>query len=175
MVKRRKYKKTKSEGKIAHKKTVVDGITFHSKMESEYYEYLKQLKANGVVSDFELQPRYLLQEKFIIVDGVAIYGSNENFNTLKRKHKAETIRDIEYIADFKVFYANGAVEVIDTKGQSTPDFEIKKKMLLCLHPSITFKVLIKDKDSWVDYYQYKKEQRARVRAKKKAKLEKEVK
>jgi hypothetical protein len=31
-------------GKIYHKKTEIDGITFDSQTEAEYYEYLKQLK-----------------------------------------------------------------------------------------------------------------------------------
>ena len=30
-----RYKRKKSEGKIAHKKTTIDGITFDSKMESD--------------------------------------------------------------------------------------------------------------------------------------------
>lgn len=173
MRKKKTYKKTKSEGKIAHKITMVDGIKFHSKMESEYYEYLKELKANGEVIKFELQTKFLLQEKFIIVDGEIIYGSDSNFEKIKKKNKAETIRAIEYISDFKIWYSNGKIKTVDTKGQSTPDFEIKKKMLLNKYPDIDFEVLIKDKGEWVDYYQFKKDQRARTRARAKAKLEKE--
>ena len=33
----KKRKKTKSMGKICHKKTIIDGITFDSKTEAEYY------------------------------------------------------------------------------------------------------------------------------------------
>lgn len=172
MIARRKYTKTKSEGKIAHKKTEVDGIVFHSKMESRYYEHLCKLKANGEILRFELQPIYLLQEKFIIVEGEVIYGSNDQFNKLKRKTKTETIQAIKYIADFKVYYTDGRIEVIDTKGQSTPDFEIKKKMLIHLHPTMTFKVLIESKNEWVDYYKYQADKRARKRNKLKLEEEK---
>lgn len=167
-----KYKKSKSEGKIAHKKTVVDGITFDSKMESQYYEYLKDLKDRGVIREFELQPKFLLQDKFIVVEGETIFGSDKRFNSLKRKTKAETIRAINYIADFKVIYNDGREEIIDTKGRATADFEIKRKMLLCKFPTLTYKVLIKDKDEWVDYYQYNKDKRARKRAKNKSKEDK---
>ena len=168
-----KTKKDKSAGKIAHKKTEVDGIMFHSKMESKYYEHLKELKEQGEVLKFELQPEYILQDKFIVVDGEVIYGEDARFSKLKKKHKAETIRAIKYIADFIVTYNDGRVEVVDTKGKSTVDFEIKKKMLLCKYPTIDFKVLIINKEKlWVGYYQYQKDIRAKKRdAKKLALLE----
>ena len=54
------FRRKKSEGKIAHKKTVVDGITFDSKMESDYYVYLKAEKKAGRVKSFELQPEFIL-------------------------------------------------------------------------------------------------------------------
>lgn len=171
MKKSGRYKKSKSEGKIAHKITIVDGITFHSKMESEYYEHLKVLKANGEVIKFELQPKFLLQDKFIIVDGKIIYGSDVLFEKTKRKNKSVTIRAIEYISDFKIWYTNGLIKTVDTKGQSTPEFEIKKKMLLHMYPEIDLEILIKDKGEWVDFYNYKAEQRARKRAKAKLKGE----
>lgn len=161
-------KKDRSAGKIAHKKTEVDGIMFHSKMESKYYIYLKKLKELGEVVKFELQPAYVLQDKFIVVDGEIIYGEDDRFLKLKKKHKAETIRAIKYIADFIVTYSDGRVEVVDTKGKSTVDFEIKRKMLLCKNPTIDFKVLIVNKDEeWVDYYQYQKDLRAKKRNAKK--------
>lgn len=161
-----KPKKDKSAGKIAHKKTEVDGIVFHSKMESEYYKYLKELKEKGTILKFELQPEYVLQDKFIVVDGEVIYGEDNRFDKLKRKTKATTVRAIKYIADFKVTYNDERVEVVDTKGKSTADFEIKRKMLLCKYPTIDFKVLILSNKEWVDYYQHNKELRAKKRKKK---------
>ena len=70
---KRRYRKqndteSKKMGKIVHKKTEIDGIVFDSKMESEYYLHLKQLQEQGIVKSFKLQPAFLLQEKFIIVD-----------------------------------------------------------------------------------------------------------
>lgn len=159
----RKRKSNNSAGKINHKITIVDGIKFHSKMESRYYEYLKDLKANGIVKDFVLQKKFLLQDKFIVIDGKSIPSSDVNFNKLKKLHKAETIRAINYICDFEVTYTDGHVEVIDTKGKSTADFEIKRKMLMFKYPDIIFKVIIEDSKSkeWVDYYSYQKAKKAK--------------
>ena len=47
--------------KFHNKKTIVDGIKFDSEMESHYYIYLKKLKEEGIVLEFELQPKYILQ------------------------------------------------------------------------------------------------------------------
>ena len=80
-------RKTKYMGKIKHTLTTIDGIEFHSKMESQYYTYLKDLKIKGIVKSFILQPKFLLQDKFIIVDGEKILGEDPNFAKIKRKTK----------------------------------------------------------------------------------------
>ena len=164
-----RFKKSKSScGKIKHKITYVDDIKFHSEMESDYYIYLKELKAKGIVKDFRLQQTFVLQEKFIIVDGQVIYGNDENFEKIKRKTKAATIPAVKYICDFDVDYADGHNEIVDTKGKSTADFEIKRKLFLCKYPEKDFRVIIHDKknDEWVDYYTYRKAQNAKKKAKK---------
>ena len=107
--------------KYNNKKTIVDGIKFDSEMESHYYIYLKKLKEEGVVLDFELQPKYILQEGFV-KDGKKICA-------------------ITYKADFKVIYTNGTEEVIDVKGRVTAEFKIKRKMLLYKYRDIEFKCL----------------------------------
>ena len=105
--------------KYNNKKTIVDGIKFDSEMESHYYIYLKKLKEEGVVLDFELQPKYILQEGFV-KDGKKICA-------------------VTYKADFKVIYTNGTEEVIDVKGRVTAEFKIKRKMLLYKYRDIDFK------------------------------------
>lgn len=177
MAYKRKYtrkKKTEAEkaeskkmGKIKHKLTEVDGIIFHSKMESEYYEYLKELKASGIVKDFKLQPEFLLQDKFIIVDGKVIEGSDENFSKLKRQSKAPTVQAIKYISDFEVEYANGDIRIVDTKGQETADFKIKKKMFAHRYPHLILDVIIKDKiKGWIPYDEYQKDKRLKAKTRK---------
>lgn len=177
----KRSKKTNScAGKIAHRITEVDGIKFHSAMESKRYQDLKKLKADGIIKDFELQPKFLLQEKFIVVDGQVIKGSHEDFNKLKRKTKAKTIASIEYIADFKITYADGSVVIEDTKGLSTPEFELKKKMFMLMYPELPLSIIIDDekgliaKNEWVDFYEYRAKERALKREKNKAKKLKEM-
>lgn len=168
-----KSKTTKTEvqkmGKIKHKKTKIDGIVFHSKMESRYYELLKSQLENGEIKSFKLQPEFILQEKFIIVDGKTILGSDPDFNKIKRQTKAPTIQAIKYISDFEVEHLDGRIEIIDTKGQETADFKIKKKMFMYKYPHLELKVIIEDKnDGWIDYDTYKK----KVREQKKNKISK---
>lgn len=94
--------------KYGAKKVEIDGIVFDSKMEGDYYKYLKILKEQGKILDFELQPSFELQPKFE-KDGV--------------KYRA-----MKYVADFKVYYPNGDIEIIDVKGMTTTDFLIKAKI-----------------------------------------------
>lgn len=90
------------------KKVQLDGYTFDSKSESEYYKQLKWLKENKQIKGFELQPLFLLQEAF--------------------KKNGKTFRKIEYTADFKVIHLDGSVEIIDIKGMVTDTFQLKRKL-----------------------------------------------
>lgn len=94
--------------KYHNRKTVVDGITFDSKKESDYYCQLKMLKMAGEVTDFSLQVPFELQPKY--------------------KYGNKTIRSIKYIADFKVKYKDGHEEIVDVKGVRTKEYMLKKKM-----------------------------------------------
>lgn len=86
-------------------KTEIDGISFMSKLEARFYEYMK---TEPRIRILELQPRYELQPKYVTKDG--------------RK-----IRGIEYVADFLID-VEGDVYVVDAKGQETPDFKLKRKI-----------------------------------------------
>lgn len=105
--------------KFHNKKTIVDGILFDSQMESHYYLYLKELKEQGVVMDFKLQPVFILQEGF--------------------SKDGKRIQPIKYIADFEVTYNDGHVEIIDVKGKITEAFRIKRKILLYKYRDVDFK------------------------------------
>ncbi len=104
--------------KYNNRKVTVDGITFASAKESEYYSQLKMLKKAGVIKDFERQVPYELQPKF--------------------KRDGKTVRAIKYVADFVVKYPDGRQVVIDTKGFRTKDYLLKRKMLLYKYPDIVF-------------------------------------
>ena len=127
--------------KYNNKKTIVDGITFDSRDESLYYEALKNMKANGLIKDFELQPKYLLQEAFVKND--------------------KKYRPITYIADFKVINNNGSFYLVDVKGMLTTEFKIKMKLFNYKYPDIELKLVSRsvkfgDEYGFIDYYELQK-------------------
>lgn len=113
-----KYPGPPKKHKFNAKKTVVDGITFHSKREADYYCELKLRVRAGEVEWFELQPEFLLQEGFT--------------------YRGKRHREIKYIADFKIGYPDGRIEVVDVKGHKTKEYQLKKKLLLKKYPEIWF-------------------------------------
>ena len=107
--------------KYLSKKTVVDGITFDSKKESLRYLELKRKQELGQISNLELQPSFLLQEKF--------------------KRDGKTYRPIVYVADFR-YIENGKIIVEDVKGFKTKEYQLKKKMLLYKYEGFEFREVI---------------------------------
>ena len=114
-------------------KTVVDGITFDSRKESRYYQYLKDLLDKGSISNLKMQVSYELLP--------AIYGERTEIKHLKKGDK-EVVkkyckqRAVHYVADF-VYTDNktGVEEVVDVKSKITKKKEsyiLKKKMMLAL-------------------------------------------
>lgn len=95
--------------KFKSKKITVDGICFSSKVEAKYYNKLKMDKAKGLIENFELQPKYILQEKFINAFG-------------------KQIRAITYVADFLVYNLDNTLTVIDIKGYPTQEARLKRKI-----------------------------------------------
>ena len=134
--------------KYNNKKVTVDGIEFDSKIEARYYEYLKELEKQGVVSEFLLQKKYLLLE-----------GFDKN---------GKRIRPISYIADFEVHYADGTIEVVDIKGFETPDFRIKKKLFEYRYP-FELKLITYSKidGGWIELGDLKKARRERKKQRQK--------
>lgn len=118
------------KNKYRNKKTIVDGITFDSKMEAQYYSYLNLLKVNGIVEDFEMQKEFVLQDSF--------------------KKNGKTIRAIKYKADFVVIYKDGHIEVIDIKGAITKEFAIKRKLFEKRYSDLTLKLLTYKSGQWVE-------------------------
>ena len=123
--------------KYNNKKTIVDGITFDSKDESLYYQALKNMKANGLIKDFELQPKYLLQEAFV--------------------KNGKRYRPINYIADFKVINNDGSFYIVDIKGILTTEFKIKMKLFNYKYPDIELKLVSRsvkfgDEYGFINYY-----------------------
>ena len=92
------------QSKYKSVKTVIDGIKFDSKLESNCYKIIKE---HGMLPGTELQRSFELQPKF-------------------RDHLNKPIRPITYKCDF---YIDNHY-VIDAKGMLLTDFKMKRKMLL---------------------------------------------
>lgn len=122
MIKR--VKATKKRSKYGNKKVKIKGIEFDSIAESRYFLVLLDKKKKKEILDFELQPRFLLQESF--------------------KKNGETFRKIEYVADFKVIHNDGRVEIVDVKGMETKIFKIKRKLFEYKYPELSL-VLVKNR------------------------------
>lgn len=91
-------KKGNKRNKYGAVKTSVDGHTFDSKKEAEYYQELKIRMQCGDIKGFCLQP------VFILAPG------------------------LKYKADLIVFHNDGTAEIIDTKGFKTKEYIAKKKV-----------------------------------------------
>mgnify|MGYP005606172861 FL=1 len=98
--------------KYGSKKVEIDGHIFDSRLEGRYYEHLLYLMNDGVVESFEMKKSYTLLDKF------------------PHPKTGKTVRAIKYTPDFEVIYADGHVEVVDTKGMKTRDFIMRCKMFM---------------------------------------------
>jgi hypothetical protein len=135
--------KARRRSKYGNKGTTVDNIPFSSKKEALRYIELKHLQKSGEVLEFEMQPEYHLQEGFWKCCG-------EIHTTMKsKKHlcprcgkKMLFIRPIHYVADFRVTYADGHVEIEDVKSNfMTEIFKIKWKMFDFKYPDLELKIV----------------------------------
>ena len=106
----KEMQKRPKRSKYNARKTTVDGIKFDSKKEARRYADLKILEKAGEISHLQLQP------KFRLLDGF--------------KHRGETIRPINYFADFSYIDTEGNEVVEDVKGKRTDVYNIKKKLFL---------------------------------------------
>ncbi len=162
----KKQSKTKEMGKIYHKKTEVDGIIFDSQTEAEYYLYLKDQLNMKKIKKFEMQQEFVLQEKFLIVDGERIEESNKDFKKMQRLNPGCTIQAIKYIADFIVHHKDGSIQVVDVKGQKTVDFKLKEKMFNYKFPQYNkLYCVVKYGGQWVEYNECQKIKREKKKQK----------
>ncbi len=105
--------------KYNNKKPEAYGRKWDSQMELEFYEKLLEEQKQGQVVNIELQPVFLLQDKYI--------------------YKGKTIRKMEYKADFKVTYSDGSVIIYDVKGMIAQPFPIKWKLVRYIYNDLDFR------------------------------------
>jgi len=121
--------------KYNSKKIIIDDYRFDSKVEWDYYLYLKWLWIR-----FELQPKYILQDKF--------------------KFWNENIRAIYYVADFSYWNT-----VIDIKWFPSSDAKLKRKLFMYKYPNLELQRLVRYRWERVNYFDNEKRKKANKRGK----------
>lgn len=85
-----------------------------SKKENRRANDLRLMEKAGAITDLAEQVEYVLVPAQFDTDGKSLE------------------RAVKYIADF-VYIENGSVVVEDTKGYRTPEYKIKRKLMLWVH------------------------------------------
>lgn len=99
--------------KYRNKKITIDGVVWDSRREFIRWYELVQLQKAGRISDLKRQV------KFELIPSQRIDGQVVE-------------RACSYVADF-VYTENGKTVVEDTKGFKTPEYIIKRKLMLYIH------------------------------------------
>ena len=104
--------------KYHSKKTMMDGIKFHSKKEAMRYQQLKLMEKAGIICDLKMQVKYeLIPAQYIdkkCVERAMTYYSDFEYYMLKKQGSADVGQHI----------------VEDVKGVRTEVYKIKKKLML---------------------------------------------
>ena len=120
--------------KYKSKKVAIDNIRFDSKLEGDYYRYLRD---NNNVKSFELQPRFILQDK-----------CEKNW---------EKLQPVYYIADFLVENKDWTKYIVDIKGMATEASKLKRKLFIYKY-DMPLKRIVRYKWERVDYFENRKRQ-----------------
>ena len=110
--------------KYGNRKAYAEGQEFDSKKEACRYAELRIMEKAGVITDLQRQVKYILIPTQREPDTVGERGGI---------HKGKLIeKECSYIADF-VYRQDGKLIVEDTKGFKTPEYRIKRKLMLHVH------------------------------------------
>jgi len=129
-----------SKGK---KNRTVDGHTFDSDLECRFYkEIILTGIADGSIHKCDLQVKYLLQPKF--------------------EKMGKKYRETSYVADFVIYYTNGDVLVVDTKGLPDAVSKLKKKLMDYCYPDLNYIWMgySKKLGGWLEYSELEKRRKA---------------
>ena len=134
------------KSKYGSKKITIDGYKFDSKDEGIYYKTLLLKKARGEIQNFEMQPKYTLVPGF--------------------KKDGKTYRAITYTPDFLIYHNDGSQELIDVKGYSTQQGELRYKLFNYFYKDkkltwVARSIKYGDMYGFIDYFELKKVRRAK--------------
>lgn len=112
--------------KYGNRKVEADGIVFDSIKEKRRWDELKLAEAAGAIGDLRRQVRFELIPAQREPDTRGPKGGVIKGRLIERK--------VEYVADFVyIDLQTGEKVVEDTKGMRTPDYILKRKMMLYFH------------------------------------------
>lgn len=118
--------------KYHSKKIVYDGKMFDSWKEAKRYAYLQSLEEKGEIRDLRTQVEYgLIPPIYEEVETGEYYKRGENVGKPKVKRKLLE-HGTKYVADFVYLNREGEVIVEDAKGFRTPEYVLKRKLMLYL-------------------------------------------
>lgn len=115
------HQMTRKKHKYNARKTVLNGLEFDSKKESDRYQELLLLEASGRIVGLSTQPEFVLLEGF-------------------RDRRGKWRRAIKYRADF-IYKEDDAFIVEDVKGIITKEFAIKMKLFLYHYPGYDLRIV----------------------------------
>lgn len=133
--------------KYRNKKTEVNGITFDSRAEADYYEMLQGMVQCKEIASFTVQPKYELQPPCV--------------------RWGKKMLPIVYKADFEIVHLDGSLEVVDVKGMPTETALLKFKLFQYRYPDLRLTLLQKRGGAFVEMQAYQKQRRAEKRQAKK--------
>ena len=110
--------------KYHSRKITIGGDTFDSQKEYRRFCELSLLQRAGAITELQRQVEYELIPVQREPDTVGVRGGVKKGKVIEHK--------CSYVADF-VYKENGKTVVEDTKGFKTPDYKIKKKLMLWVH------------------------------------------
>lgn len=112
--------------KYGNRKVEADGFVFDSMKEKRRFDELKLAEAAGAIGDLQRQVRFELIPAQREPDTRGPKGGVIKGRLIERK--------VEYVADFVyIDLQTGEKVVEDTKGMRTPDYILKRKMMLYFH------------------------------------------
>lgn len=121
----------KRSGKYNAQTQTVDGITFHSKKEAQYYGQLKIERRAGLIKSFERQVSFDL------------FGAEpHDISKMDARGCVRTGRKVcAHIVDFLVTLPDGSKEVREVKGFATDVWDLKRKLFEANYPELPYKVI----------------------------------
>lgn len=110
--------------KFGNKPTVVNGIKFQSRLESDRYQQLLLLEKAGEICDLTLQMEFQI------------------FHGYRDPETGEKEKSAFYVADFVYLDCKARKWIAeDTKGVETKEFRLKWKLVKQRYPDYTFRIL----------------------------------